>query len=139
MATKRLNQYNPTLDKMGLNLAQAGASALGPILSGFPGRFTILLGEDESIQTVKIVDDNGALVSTPSYDLSTDGLTATVDIIFGADTGHGETPVRNHVVWETDAGVCRRHFWTKTLPSSNAIWVDNQKRGSLTFHSRFSH
>lgn len=124
MTTKRLDQFNPTLDKMGAQLGQAGAAALGPILAGFPGRFTITLDAGETLQAVQIVTDDGTVVSSPSFVQA--GTTATVDVVFGTDTSAGVPSVRNHIIWTTDRGVSRRHFWVRTFPTSEGVYVDNQ-------------
>jgi len=126
MPTKDLDQFNPTLDKMGSQLGQAGAASLGPILAGFPGRFTIRLDDGEALSLVQIVNDDGLVISTPTITTSTDGETASIDVTFGTDTSTGVPPVRNHVVWTTTFGVSRRHFWVRDFPSADGVYVDNQ-------------
>ncbi len=122
--TNQLAQFNPTLDKMGAQLGQAGAASLGPILAGFPGRFTMTLDVGEAVSLVQIVNDAGTVISTPT--INTGSGIAWVDIDFGTDTSSAVLAVRNHIIWTTNYGVSTRHFWTMDFPTSNAIYVDNQ-------------
>ncbi len=132
-----LRAANFAHDRAALLLNGAGGSRDFPIFlpasgangTGMKGRFVFRLGSFEVVRSVRLYSEDGSIDSAPVA--ITSGQEATVDIVFAAsNVASGSAAQRNFLLLETNRGSTERQFWTRTLPSSGAIYINNQEAQS---------